>query len=185
LPARDEAWQALRCCVDEGRFTALRVLLAGAWDQPLGTRVEAPALLARVIAERGGDVDADLALLHEHRIPLFTLAQALARPDRLRGALVILRARVTGGGVVEERRLVGHSEVIPLEPWERMRSVRQSYNLDIATGHRALARLDADPFLDLGESLVVLARFDGLRSGDLWPELTVLAHFRPSETLTY
>src|SRR5258706_12044521 len=114
----NEAWRQLRGCVDRGRFTALRNLLSGAWDHELQTRRDAPELLARVIAMRGGDVEADLRLLHERYVPLFSLAQALAQPERFRGTLVIVRARVSPSGVVDEQRLARSVAGVELGPSE-------------------------------------------------------------------
>lgn len=171
--SRDEAWRALWRCVAAGRFTALRAVLDDAWDRELRTRLDGGVLLARVIAERGGDVARDLPLLHERNLPVFSLTQALARPE-LRGALVIVRARVSARGLVDETRLAGQS-------WQpRWREL----NVDVPTGARALAALETDPLLDPDEPVVLLARFDGPRD-DGWPRLTVLAHFRPSETAAY
>ena len=182
-----------------GHFTALRQVLSGAWDRELQTRADAPLLVARVIAERGGDVDGDLALVHGRRVPLFSLSQALAQPERFRGALVIVRARVSLHGVLSETRLVGRTQEIQIGPVERtvrwapppynedtrfFRTRPRATNFDVATGQRVLAVTD-DPFLDEGETQVVLARFDGLRDGDAWPVVSVLQHFAPSATLSY
>jgi hypothetical protein len=193
----DQAWRALWACVCDGHFTALRNLTDGAWDHELQTRHDAPLLVARVIAQRGGDVESDLRIIHDRRVPLFGLHQALARPDQLRGAIVILRGKVSAGGVLDETRLIGQSWDQPLGPidhtvvqgtwpYDMRRSwiQRRGYNLDVATGTRTLAQL-ADPFLDADDTVVVLGRFEGLRDGDAWPVVTVLEHFRPSATLSY
>jgi hypothetical protein len=193
----DQAWRALWACVCDGHFTALRNLVDGAWDRQLQTRHDAPLLVARVIAERGGDVDGDLRLIHDRRVPLFGLHQALARPEMLRGAIVILRGKLSPGGVLDETRLISQSWDQPLGPTERtiiraafssdMRRLyteRRGYNLDIATGTRTLAQVN-DPFLDADDSVVVLGRFEGLRDADAWPVVTVLDHFRPSATIAY
>src|SRR5207249_3126629 len=58
-------------------------------------------------------------------------------------------------------------------------------NLDVPTGQRVLAVIDGDPFLDAGDPVVLLARFDGVRDGDGWPELSVLGHIKPAATLAY
>lgn len=167
LPAApDEAWGALWCCVEAGRFIALRELLGPDWDPLLRTRHDAPILLARVIAERGGDVEADLALLHEHRIPIFSLEQALARGTA--GTVVLLRGRLSSSGLVEESRLAA--------AWRA--------NLDVSTGRR-LFTTGADRLADAGEPMVLFGRYDGFRDGDGWPELHVIARFRPSALLSY
>jgi hypothetical protein len=200
LPAaRERAWALLKRCVALGRFTALRALLSGAWDRELSTRGDAPELLARVVAMRGGDVDADVRLLHDRRVPLFSLAQALARPELFRGALVLVRARVDPSGLLDEVRLVGSVRELELEPEERVTArepaapafverrqviVRRAENFDVRTGRRALLPADY-PFVDPDDVVVLLARFDGLRELDGWPRLSVLAHFRPSALLSY
>src|SRR5207253_2265019 len=99
----------------------------------------------------------------------------------------------------DETRLVGQSSEVRLGPTERVitradapfgydtsRLYTQwnNYNLDVATGARTLARVD-DPFVDPGDSLMVLGRFEGLRDSDAWPVVTVLDHYRPSATVAY
>jgi hypothetical protein len=166
LPAApDEAWRALWCCVAEGRFVALRELLGPDWDPLLRTRHDAPVLLARVIAERGGDVEADLGLLHEHGIAIFSLPQALGRGAP--GTVVMLRGRVSMSGLVEETRIASS--------WRA--------NVDVTTGRRLLAT-GADLLTDPDEPMVLFGRYDGLRD-DGWPELRVIARFRPSALVSY
>jgi hypothetical protein len=196
----DAAWRALWQCVADGQFTALRLILEDPWDHELRTQKDAPLLLARVIAERGGNVESDLRLLHERRLALFTLSQALDRPALYRGALVIVRARASAHGLLDETRLVGQPWDVPVSPTERVTTRaaapfaaeterlltrRRDYNLDVATGTRALAGVERDPFIDSEDPLVILGRFDGLRDSDGWPLVTVLDHFRPSATVAY
>jgi hypothetical protein len=196
----DEAWRALSECVARGRFTALRPLLGGGWDRDLQTRPDAPGLITRIIAARGGDVDDDLQLLHDHRIPIFTLHQALARPELYRGALVVVRARLSSHGVIDELRLVSQTREVQVAATDRVitratgpyvtqsrrtMTVPRSHNLDVPTGNRAFATVPLDPFVDADEPLVVLARFDGMRDEDGWPVLTVLDHVRPSAGVSY
>ena len=198
--APDDAWRELWRCVASGRFTALRPLLADAWDHELRTRRDAPLLLARVIASRGGNVESDLQLLHARRLALFTLSQALARPDLYRGALVIVRARLSNHGILDETRIVSQSWDVPVSPTERLTTqaaapfasstqrlytTRRDYNLDVETGTRVMAAIDGDPFIDADDPLVVLGRFEGLRDADGWPLVTVLDHFRPNATIAY
>lgn len=89
----DRGWKLLRACVDRGDFTELRALLDGPWDAELRNRPDAGELLTRLIAVRGGDIEGDIALLHQHKVPVFTLADAMAQPQVYAGRLVILRAR--------------------------------------------------------------------------------------------
>jgi hypothetical protein len=94
--SRDEAWSALRACVERahwphGAFTALQSLVDGAWDEELKKRPDAPALVARVVAARGGDVDGDLPLAQRSRVPIFSLHAALEQPEVYKGRYVLLR----------------------------------------------------------------------------------------------
>jgi hypothetical protein len=198
--APDDAWRELWRCVASGRFTALRPLLTDAWDHELRTRRDAPTLLARVIASRGGNVEGDLHLLHARRLSLFTLSQALARPDMYRGALVILRGRVSAHGIVDETRIVSQPWDVPVSPTQRvvtqasvpfasdiqrLYTSRRDFNLDIETGVRVMASIDGDPFIDADDVIVVVARFEGMRDVDGWPLVTVLDHLRPNATIAY
>lgn len=182
------AWQDLWICVQSGHFTALRELLSGAWDRDLKTRPDAPLLLVRVIAARGGNVDGDLKLLHDRRVPLFSLSQALARPDLYKGAFLIVRATLSSHGVLEEKRLVGQTVDVPQMMMMPNRFVgygvqKKSRNLDVASGTRVLA--SGDLFLDENDPQIMLARFDGLRDSDGWPSLSILDHERPSPLLVH
>ncbi|HYS09349.1 MAG TPA: hypothetical protein VEP66_11410 [Myxococcales bacterium] len=96
----DQGWAALVACVDRtrwprGEFTHLELLTRGVWDQELQTRPEAPRLIAKVVALRGGDVEGDLPLVQKSRVPLFTLAAALRQPDVYKGRWVLVRGALT------------------------------------------------------------------------------------------
>lgn len=93
--SREAGWAAIKACVAGTHFTMLRTLLEEAvWLQELRTRKDAPLVLARVVAHRGGSVDGDLRLLHEKRLPIFGLAAAMAQPEAVKGRYVLLRAKV-------------------------------------------------------------------------------------------
>lgn len=92
--SRDKAWEVLRACVDRGGFTLIKRLLDGAWDKELTGKSDAAALLAKVVAQRGGDVYGDLNQLRQRRVPLFGLAPATSNPALYQGRLLLLRARV-------------------------------------------------------------------------------------------
>jgi hypothetical protein len=92
--SRDQGWEALRACVEGTHFTKLQALLGPAWAEDLQTRPEAAAMLARVVAYRGGSVEGDLRLLHEKRIPIFGLEAAMTQPETYAGRYVLLRAQV-------------------------------------------------------------------------------------------
>lgn len=96
----DQGWQLLVACVDRarwprGEFTQLELLTRGAWDGDLSTRPDAPRVVAKVIASRGGDVEGDIPLAQKSRVPLFTLAAALRQPDVYRGRWILFRAALS------------------------------------------------------------------------------------------
>lgn len=95
LPSsHDDAWAALKACVEGTHFTQLQALMAPEWSQDLRSRPEAAALLARVVALRGGSVEGDLRLLHERKLPIFSLSSAIAQPDTYKGRYILVRAQV-------------------------------------------------------------------------------------------
>lgn len=96
----DQGWAALAACIERsrwprGEFTNLELLTAGAWDQDLQTRPDAPRLIAKVMALRGGDVEGDIPLVQKSRLPVFTLAAALRQPDVYKGRWVLVRAALS------------------------------------------------------------------------------------------
>jgi hypothetical protein len=210
-PDAEARWRALGVCVDAGHFDALASLLGGAWDADLLLRSDAPRLLSRVIAMRGGDVERDLTLVHERRVPLFSLAEAMARPGLYRGRWVLVRAQAieTPSSTdlrVAEVHLVADPVEVELGPrsyastrWQGSpplhdstagtvwgTSVRRWRNLDVATGREALVRLP-DPFFDPQRVYLVLARFDGVRAeedGEV-ALLSASAYFVPGALVAY
>ncbi|TSC26555.1 hypothetical protein [Corallococcus sp. Z5C101001] len=92
--SRDDAWLALKLCVEAPGFTQLGAVLGSAWTEDLRVRPDAAPLIARVVAQRGGSVDGELRLLHSRKVPIFSLASAIAQPDTYRGRYVLLRAQV-------------------------------------------------------------------------------------------
>lgn len=92
--SRDNAWAALKACVEGTHFTLLQALTSRVWNNELRTRPEGAALLAKVVAMRGGSVEGDLRLLHEERLPIFSLAAAMAQPDTYKGRYILVRAQV-------------------------------------------------------------------------------------------
>jgi hypothetical protein len=95
LPSsRDDAWAALKACVDGTHFTLLQALTSRAWNSEIRKRPEAAALIAKVIAMRGGSVEGDLRLLNDQRLPIFSLAAAMAQPDTYKGRYILVRAQV-------------------------------------------------------------------------------------------
>jgi len=92
--SRDSAWTALKSCVERTHFTLLGALLADAWAEDLRVRPDAARVIAHVVALRGGSVPGELSLLHEHKVPIFGLSDAIAQPDIYKGRYLLLRAQV-------------------------------------------------------------------------------------------
>jgi hypothetical protein len=192
--SRDDAWTALKSCVEGTRFTQLASLLGEAWIPELQSRPEGPRLIAQVVAQRGGSVEGEFKLLHERKVPIFALASAMAQPDAFQGRYVLLRAQVadvrTDGGrptfwLVEQRlgsELSEHQG--PSSPPDefspgpsrprggRGGGAQRSFssgtrydNISNETGREALGRMArTDPFFAPGREFIVLARFDGMRA---------------------
>src|SRR5947207_5985556 len=98
--APEQAWAALVACIERqgwprGDFTYLELITGGFWDQDLTTRPDAPKVMSRVIALRGGDVEGDIPLVQKSRVPLFTLAAALRQPDVYKGRWVLVRGALS------------------------------------------------------------------------------------------
>ncbi|MDC0706886.1 hypothetical protein POL68_00205 [Stigmatella sp. ncwal1] len=92
--SRESAWSALKACVEGTPFTQLQALIDRTWTPELRTRPEGAALLAKVVAQRGGSVEGDLRLLHERKLPIFSLSSAIAQPDTYKGRYILVRAQV-------------------------------------------------------------------------------------------
>ena len=97
---------------------------------------------------------------------------------------MIVRATVSSHGILEEKRLVGQTADVPMvNRFVGYYVEKRNRNFDVASGTRVLA--SGDLFLDDSDPQIVLARFDGLRDGDGWPSLSVLAHERPGPMLVH
>lgn len=92
--SRDEAWAALKSCVERTHFTLLDALLSDAWAEELRVRPDAARVIAQVVAQRGGSVDGELPRLHARKVPIFGLSAAVAQPDIYKGRYLLLRAQV-------------------------------------------------------------------------------------------
>lgn len=93
VPGTERSWAALQACVRRGDFTHLAELVAD-WEDDLAHRPDAPALLTKVIAARGGMVRDDVRLLREAGIGVFDLKSAMLQPDVYRGKLVLFLAQL-------------------------------------------------------------------------------------------
>ena len=193
---REDGWRILKACVKRGNFTELRSLvLSHAWDEELKTRPEAPELLTQIIAQRGGDTDGDTSLLHQDKVPLFSLADALSQPDVYRGRLLVIRAQASEVRVHDGRATVllsehlhgSHMAYAPVGPQRGFTSTstgpgpgnvstyhelagnhaRRLVDEDAETGREALGHMPTpDPFLRPDHDFIVLARFNGVGTRD-------------------
>lgn len=203
----NDGWAALRACVNGTHFTLIRSLLVPEWDADLKSRQDAAQLLTKVVAARGGSINAELSLLHTSRIPLFSLSAAMAQPKTYQGRYILVRAQVTDmrqGKGASTVKLAEYSigsvgsekEVGPkyVTSYEHSAKGSGSYkttsgsgrgqgeysstgsrtdsavvtrydNVSQETGREALGKLPKDdPFLVPGKELIILARFDGVRT---------------------
>ncbi|TMA24415.1 MAG: hypothetical protein E6J88_11005 [Deltaproteobacteria bacterium] len=146
----DQGWAALSACVERtrwprGEFTLLERLTGGFWDLDLQTRSDAPRLVARVIALRGGDVEGDIPLAQKSRVPLFTLAAALRQPDGYKGRWVLVRAAVSemkqNAAYVRETSLRATAREVQVGPIRRTdHSSSTAVSADVQTTHYGNAR---------------------------------------------
>ena len=152
--APEQAWAALVACIERqgwprGDFTYLELITGGFWDQDLTTRPDAPKMIARIIASRGGDVEGDIPLVQKSRVPLFTLAAALRQPDVYKGRWVLVRGALTDirqeagrpAAMVRETSLRATSREVQVgnvSRWDR--SSAASAQSDVATMRYGSAR---------------------------------------------
>jgi len=150
----DRAWAALVACVEHpgwsrGDFTYLERLTSGFWDTDLTSRSDAPRMIARVIAARGGDVEGDIPLAQKSRVPLFTLAAAVRQPEVYRGRWVLMRGALSeirqegarSAAVVRETSLRATAREVPVGPVSRVdRSGSSTSRSDIQSSRSASVR---------------------------------------------
>jgi hypothetical protein len=130
--SRDDAWTALKSCVEGTHFTLLKALLSDAWAEELRVRPDGAQVLARVIANRGGSVAGELELLHARKVPIFGLEAAVAQPDTYKGRYVLLRAQVADVRSEGEKSTVWLVEQ-GLGSIATERELSPSYRTDVAT----------------------------------------------------
>jgi hypothetical protein len=188
----DTGWAVLRACITRGRFTLLERVIGGAWDKDLQSRPEASRLLARIIADRGGDIEGDLAALRKQRVPIFAMAASIKQPEVYKGRLVLFRGQVRdvkadkGKSItarLDEYAIAGTSKYVDSEvrgvirdrysnssgyggegETTFLRQRRLTGNDASETGVEVVARLaKLDPFFEPGRQFIVLARLDGVR----------------------
>jgi hypothetical protein len=85
----------LAACMKRSDFIVLDVFTenpwAKAWKDPQRFHY-----IAQVVANRGGLVVSDMEKLQQARVPIYSVAQALERPDQTVGRVVLARALYTG-----------------------------------------------------------------------------------------
>jgi hypothetical protein len=206
----DEGWAVLNACADRrrwprGGFTQLEALTNGNWDAELQNRPDAPRLIAKVIANRGGDVDGDIPLIQGTRVPLFTLASAVKQPRTYKGRWIMIR-----GAASQQDDQVGSATIMIKETSLRagvthdvrsgdllsgsgryggdLQTLHAKTNNDhMETGLVVVGKLpEADPFIEPGKDFIFYGRFDGIRPGtEAQPVamVTVGGYFRPSDLM--
>ena len=202
----EEAWQALKACVELGRFNrgpfVQLNLLTNYWEDELRTRPDAVRIVARVIANRGGDVDGDISKVQMIRMPVFTLKAALSQPDIYKGRYVIIRGKLTDVKVDAKSATAMLDEVsmkaadltrtgqdmgIIESRYNRLRFYDEHHfaeNVMNPTGRKVLGRLpEADPFLEPDKEFVFVGRFDGAKPSNDDQKVAlvnVFGYYRPA-----
>jgi len=201
----DEAWQALKACIELGRFnrgpfTQLNLLTAY-WEDELKTRPDAIRIVGRVIANRGGDVDGDISRVQAIRMPVFTLKAAMAQPEVYKGRFVIIRGKLTdvkleaksAVAMLDEmsmkavalKRVDQEDTIVKTQVFAYKWTLEHRFNENLLnpTGRKVLGRLpEADPFLEPDKEFVFVGRFDGAKPGNEDQKvaiLNIIGYYRP------
>jgi hypothetical protein len=202
----DEAWQALKACIELGRFNrgpfVQLNLLTTYWEDELRARPDAVRIVARVIANRGGDVDGDISRVQMIRMPVFTLKAALSQPEVYKGRYVIIRGKLTDVKT-DARSATAMLDEVSMKAADMMRmgqdarfiatrhnvfkvydEHRFAENVMNPTGRKVLGRLpEADPFLEPDKEFVFVGRFDGAKASSEDQKvglLNILGYYRPA-----
>jgi hypothetical protein len=172
---RERGWTMFKTCIEPEPFTDLEVLMQKPWVDEVRKREEGPTLVARVIAQRGADLDRDLRACRRAGLKLHTLRAALAEPELARGRLVLVRGsfresrRVDGERTIEieetrpvtDEDLLGDGELL----LKQLRGdVRGRTTLSVQTGLTVLASLgNRSTVFEPTADYIVLMRFEGER----------------------
>jgi hypothetical protein len=204
--APNRAWLAMKACVELGRFrhgdkfVQIGVLVSH-WADELTARPDGPRVVARVIANRGGDVEGDLLRFQDARVPIFNLAAAIAQPALYRGRLVMVHAKVSrinaeGDGAATlnlsevsfrsvsnfRTRVAGGGSYFAGDA--RFTTIDNESNVTYPTGREGLGKIpQADPFMQPQREFVFLAKYEGNRPDDSGQQiaiLTVLSYDAPT-----
>ena len=95
LRAKDKqrGWAVMEQCISRPDFNDLELLLSPPWIEEVKRHPDFGALVAHVIAVRGGDVTYDLRLCRRAKLPLFSLKAAVNEPESRNALLDDLSTR--------------------------------------------------------------------------------------------
>jgi hypothetical protein len=134
----DRGFALMRQCILRNDFGDLEALLDSEWSEQVEAAPDAVALLAHVVAVRGGDVEADLRLLRRRKMPLYSLQAALAEPDAYQGRFILVRGTAKGGRAVDggrelrlkETKVMAESEWVTARGSTRVATKHQGTSVD-------------------------------------------------------
>lgn len=171
--AAKPGWALLVACIGRADFNDLEALVDEPWAAELKKRREAPALVARVIARRGGNIDRDLRVCRRAGLRLYSLRAALADPEAMAGGFVVMRASIADARRVRGTRALELDETRPMTDDDiffaddelvrrRLRRTTEALDeLSVETGLTVVARVDPDAVYEPAIDYVMLLRFDG------------------------
>jgi hypothetical protein len=189
-----EGWEVLSACLDQHKFARDEftdwALLLPAWRKELSTHQEAPALLARFIAQRGGDVEADLVVLRENDLPYKTLADVADDEKAAAGTTLILRGRFTNDDEAPEGKLLfvetilrGVKDTSSRPSYTYGGAAEKSKNVAFYTRRIALVPARGSVAFAKEKDYVVVARVEKPSRNRKPLQLTVLSVYTPSPVL--
>ena len=103
---RELALKLLAVCIERGDFKRLSALLEAPWTSQLKNLPDSKTWCARIVAARAGDVDGDVKACARAGLGVRTLDQVFGEPDKVKGAVVIFRARVDPEHSGKDLRLI-------------------------------------------------------------------------------
>ena len=94
IRAPELAIKLLRACVARGDFKRMSAIADAPWSALWPREKDAAEICARIVAARAGDVENDVKSCASVGIPVATLDDLFAQPDKARGRLTIFRGRI-------------------------------------------------------------------------------------------
>jgi hypothetical protein len=94
IRAPELAIKLVRACVARGDFKRMAAIADAPWSALWAREKDAAEICARVVAARAGDVENDVKSCASVGIPVATLDDLFAQPDKARGRLTIFRGRI-------------------------------------------------------------------------------------------